>query len=59
MENRIKKGKRVRTVKAQAYKDIIEKLDDEFEEWTSENTLETLRKFADEYFLKNINNPKV
>ena len=37
----------------------MQKLNEEFEIWTKENTKEAMKKFADEYFTSNIGRPEI
>jgi len=56
-ESRIRKNKKWRCCKPNKAERIIEKMEDDFEEWTSLNTRKKMHKFANDYFTSNIIDP--
>ena len=58
-EIRISKGKQRNPIKPNICNRIIEKLDKEMDEWTSEATINAKRKFANEYYGTNIHDPEI
>ena len=58
-ENRMGHNKRWRQCKPNKADIILEKIDKDFEEWTSENTRQKMHAYANQYFTSNIINPQI
>ena len=58
-ENRLKKNKRWVNCKPNRATVLLEKLDNEFEEWTCYNTRKQMITFANDYFTSNITDPDI
>ena len=58
-EVRLKKGIKKAPIKPGGYEKVIEKLDQEIQTWSHEETTRARNKFADDFFTRNIKDPEV
>ena len=58
-EKRLYKNKKWCIKKPSKADIILEKMDNDFEKWTNENTRKKMHKFANNYFTSNVINPLI
>ena len=59
MEKRIKRNKKWTTIKPTKVEIIMEKLNNNLDEWTREKVTETLNNFSNQYFKEQVITPEV